>query len=142
MAMQQRLTLVTLGVEDLERSTHFYRDVFGWTPNDGGDGSIVFFQLNGIQLALYGREPLADDAHVKSEGTGFRGVTLAHNVRSEQEVDEIFADFESKGVNVVKSPEKVFWGGYSGYIADPDGHLWEIACNPFMKYDDAGNVIP
>lgn len=139
--MQQRLTLITLGVENLEAMRRFYQDTFGWTPLPSQSDEIVFFQLNGIQLALYGREALAEDSTVSPDGDGFKGFTLAHNLRSEDEVDAMFAELEQKGVQIVKPPEKVFWGGYSGYIADPEGFLWEIAYNPFMHLDEAGNVV-
>lgn len=139
--MEQRLTIVTLGVDDLSRMRAFYMEVFGWTPTEDSSDRIVFFQLNGIQLALFGRQALAEDAHVNAEGSGFRSFTLAHNLRSEKAVDRQFDVFEANGVKIVKSPAKTFWGGYSGYIADPDGNLWEIAYNPYMEYDDAGNVV-
>ena len=139
--MEQRLTIVTLGVDDLSRMRTFYTEVFGWTPIDDSSDRIVFFQLNGIQLALFGREALAEDARVDAEGSGFRSFTLAHNLRSEKAVDRQFDVFEANGVTIVKSPAKTFWGGYSGYIADPEENLWEIAYNPYMVYDDAGNVV-
>lgn len=138
--MEQRITLITLGVKNLQRSKDFYINIFGWKPLDTSNESIVFFQLNGIQLALFPQESLADDAGVPADGNGFRGFSLAHNVRSEKEVDELVASLESKGVKVLKQPEKVFWGGYSSYISDPDGNLWEIAYNPFMPLDAKGNT--
>ena len=130
--MEQRITLITLGVKNLQRSRDFYTSSFGWTPLESSTESIVFFQLNGIQLALFPQESLADDAGVPSEGTGFRGFSLAHNLGSEKEVDELVAKLEEKGVRVLKQPDKVFWGGYSSYVADPDDNLWEIAYNPFL----------
>ena len=139
--MEQRLTLITLGVKNLQRSKDFYRNVFGWTPTSASTDSVVFFQLNGIQLALFPQESLADDAGVPAEGKGFRGFALAHNVRSEQEVNELVAELEEKGATVLKRPEKVFWGGYCSYIADPDQNLWEIAYNPFLPLDEVGNVL-
>ncbi len=139
--MEQRLTLITLGVDDLARMRAFYEEVFGWTPVEDDSDHIVFFQLNGIQLALYGRRALAEDARVDPEGSGFRSFTLAHNLRSEKAVDRQFDVFEANGVNIAKPPAKTFWGGYSGYIADPEDNLWEIAYNPYMAFDDAGNVV-
>ncbi|SIT79640.1 hypothetical protein SAMN05444128_0771 [Pontibacter indicus] len=130
--MEQRITLITLGVRNLQRSREFYQQVFGWQPLESSTESIIFFQLNGIQLALFPQESLADDAGLEADGKGFKSFSLAHNVRSEQEVDELIAELESKGVKVLKQPEKVFWGGYSSYIADPDDNLWEIAYNPFL----------
>ncbi|MCX2739302.1 VOC family protein [Pontibacter anaerobius] len=130
--MEQRITLITLGVRNLQRSKDFYQQVFGWQPVETDSESIVFFQLNGILLSLFPQESLADDAGVSAEGSGFKKFSLAHNVRSEKEVDELVAELEQKGAIVVKHPEKVFWGGYSGYVADPDDNLWEIAYNPFI----------
>ena len=138
--MEQRLTLITLGVKNLQRSKEFYQNIFGWQPLESGNESIVFFQLNGIQLALFPQESLADDAGVPAEGKGFRAFSLAHNVRSEKEVDELVASLEAKGAQVLKHPEKMFWGGYSSYIADPDDNLWEIAYNPFLPMDENGNT--
>lgn len=139
--MEQRLTLITLGVEDLDKVRSFYQEAFGWEPLENSNEDIVFFQLNGIQLALFGREALADDATVPARGSGFKGFTLAHNLRSEEEVDALFSELEAKGAKIVKKPHKVFWGGYSGYIADPEDNLWEIAYNPHMTYDKFGNVV-
>jgi hypothetical protein len=139
--MQQRLTIVTLGVKDLKRSTDFYEKKFGWKRAAGSGESILFFQLNGMQLALYPSDKLAEDAGVPAEGGGFKGFTLAYNLRSEKEVDETIKFLESRGVSVVKKPQKAFWGGYSSYIADPDGYLWEVAFNPYMKLDEQGNVL-
>ena len=103
--------------------------------------NISFFQLNGILLSLYSREKLAEDAGVSHEGSGFKGFTLAHNAKTKAEVDQLFDFFKSKNIKIVKEPEEVFWGGYSGYIADPDDHLWEIAFNPFLPLDEKGNAI-
>ena len=138
--MQQRLTIVTLGVTDLKVSTEFYEKKLGWNKADSSTEQITFFQLTGIQLALFERTELAKDAMVDENGNGFKGVTLAYNARSESEVDEIIKDLETKGVKIVKKPSKVFWGGYSSYISDPDGHLWEIAFNPYLELDEKGNV--
>ena len=138
--MEQRITLITLGVKNLQRSRDFYINIFGWKPLETSNESILFFHLNGIQLALFPQESLADDAGVPADGKGFRGFSLAHNVRSEKEVDELVASLEAKGVTVLKQPEKVFWGGYSSYIADPDDNIWEIAYNPFMPLDASGNT--
>jgi uncharacterized protein len=139
--MEQRITLITLGVRNLQRSKDFYQNIFGWQPLESSNERIVFFQLNGIQLALFPQESLADDAGVEADGKGFRGFSLAYNVGSGQEVDELFASLESKGVQVLKQPGKVFWGGYSGYVADPDDNLWEIAYNPFLPLDKHGNTL-
>lgn len=138
--MEQRLTLVSLGVSDLEYSTRFYQKSFGWVKHAGSNDHITFFQLNGILFGLYPRDLLAEDAKVSPKGSGFNGFTLTHNARSKQDVDELFRLLAGRGVQVVKPPEETDWGGYSGYLADPDGHLWEIAYNPFLPLDEVGNV--
>ena len=138
--MQQRLTIITLGVSDLEGAENFYINKLGWEKSPMSTESITFIKLNGILLSLYPRESLADDAGMDSSGTGFKGFTLAYNARSEEEVDKLFSRFKSLDIKIVKNPEKVFWGGYSGYISDPDGNLWEIAYNPYLELDSDGNV--
>jgi len=137
--MEQRMSVVTLGVTDLERAQAFYEQGLGWTLG-AAEGSIRFFQLNGLVLALYPRDALAEDAQVAGDDAGFAGVTLAYCTRSEEEVDEILHRAESAGGVIRKPAQKVFWGGYSGYFSDPDGHLWEIAHNPFWSLDEAGNI--
>ncbi len=139
--MEQRLTIVGLGVNDLETSNQFYEKIFGWQKLPSSNESISFFQLNGILLSLYPREKLAEDAQVSHEGSGFKGFTLAYNTRTKEEVDSLINELETKGVTIVKEPEEVFWGGYSSYIADPDGNLWEIAFNPFLPLDENGNAV-
>ncbi|MBT8299403.1 MAG: VOC family protein [Maribacter sp.] len=138
--MEQRITIIGLGVFDLEVSNKFYKEKFGWKLLDSSNENISFFQLNGILLSLYPREKLAEDATVSPEGKGFKGFTLAYNTRNKEEVDSLFEDFLNKGVKIVKPPGEVFWGGYSGYIADPDENLWEIAFNPFLPLDGQGNT--
>lgn len=139
--MEQRLTIITLGVTDLEVSNKFYNEKFGWKKMASSNEYISFFQLNGMLLSLYPRDKLAEDATVSADGNGFKGFSLAYNTRSKGEVDSLFENLKSKGVKIVKQPEEVFWGGYSGYIADPDDHLWEIACNPFLPLDENGNTM-
>jgi catechol 2,3-dioxygenase-like lactoylglutathione lyase family enzyme len=130
--LKGKVSLITLGVTDLEKSLAFYRDGLGFkTHNYEENAGVVFFELEGSWLSLYPREKLAQDATVPAEGSGFRGITLAHNVASREEVDKVFAHAVSIGAKAVKQPQEVFWGGYSGYFADPDGHLWEVAYNPF-----------
>ncbi|MCC9137408.1 VOC family protein [Pontibacter silvestris] len=139
--MEQRLTLITLGVKNLQRSKDFYKNVFGWQPTEASTDGIIFFQLDGsIQLALFPQESLADDAGVPADGKGFRRFSLAHNVKSEQEVNELVAVLEERGATIVKRPEKVFWGGYSSYVSDPDDILWEIAYNPFLPLNEEGAI--
>ncbi|UII32445.1 VOC family protein [Fulvivirga ulvae] len=141
--MEQRLSIITLGVKELDKSEQFYTKKFGWSKTEESNESIIFMQLNGIKLALYANAALAEDANVEHQETGnasYKGFTLAFCTRSEQEVDELFEDFKKQNVKIVKEPEKVFWGGYSGYIADPDGNLWEIAFNPYLQMDEVGNI--
>ena|ERR1035437_205272 len=133
--MEQRLTFISLGVKDLNNSIDFYENKFGWKRSELSNKELIFYQLNGIHLALYSRNELAKDATVDSVGSGFKGFTISYNARSEKEVDDLIKGLRDKGVKIVKEPQKVFWGGYSSYIADPDGNLWEIAYNPYLKND-------
>jgi len=127
--MKPRISMITLGVNDLETSIKFYRDGLGF-PKIESPPEVAFFALNGSWLGLYGRESLAEDATVSSEGSGFPGFALSHNVVSESEVDQTIEQAVSAGATVVKPAQKVFWGGYSGYFKDPDSYLWEVAYNP------------
>ncbi len=127
--MDPHVSIVTLGVDDLDRSTTFYRDGLG-LPEYDWDGPITFFDPEGTWLALFDREALAEDATVPAQGSCFGGVTLAHNTRTEAEVDDVLAEAEAAGAEIVKPAAATDWGGYSGYFADPDGHLWEVAYNP------------
>lgn len=138
--MEQRLTIITLGVSDLKKSTDFYKTNFGWKKSELSNEHISFFTLNGIQLALYDRNELAEDATVDSDRNGFKGFTLAYNTKSEKEVDQLIEKLRAKGVEIIKEPQKVIWGGYSSYVSDLDGNLWEIAFNPFLKLNEDGNV--
>ncbi|OAM18407.1 glyoxalase [Eikenella corrodens] len=132
--MEQHINYITLGVADLAESRRFYREVFGWQETAGSNENIAFFQAgNALLLALFGKAALAHDAQIPEQSSGFPRFTLAHNVGSEAEVDALFAGFAAKNTNIIKAPQKVFWGGYSGYLADPDGFLWEIAFNPFLQ---------
>ncbi|WP_126173031.1 VOC family protein [Altericroceibacterium xinjiangense] len=130
--MKPKIGLVTLGVADLARSVAFYRDGLGFpAENYDPDAGVAFFRLEGAWLSLFPREELAKDAGIDPVGSGFSGITLAHNEPSKEGVDAAFAEALAAGARPVKPPEDVFWGGYSGYFADPDGHLWEVAYNPF-----------
>lgn len=139
--MEQRLTIVGLGVNDLKTASDFYEHKFGWKKTKSSNDGIAFFQMNGILLSLYPREKLAEDATVNHEGSGFKGFTLAYNTRTKEEVDTLIEALENKGVKIVKRPEEVFWGGYSSYVADMDDNLWEIAFNPFLPLDENGNAV-
>jgi catechol 2,3-dioxygenase-like lactoylglutathione lyase family enzyme len=127
--MKPRISMITLGVRDLERSVAFYRDGLG-LPRRESPPEVAFFPLNGSWLALFGRDALAADAGVDARGEGFAGFSLAHNVASETEVDAVMAQAIAAGARCVKAAEKTHWGGYAGYFADPDGYLWEVAHNP------------
>jgi uncharacterized protein len=131
--MKPKISLITLGVSDFNRSLRFYRDGLGFkAPNYKAGDDVAFFEMEGSWLSLYPREKLAEDATVSPEGSGFTGITLAHNAGSKEEVDQVFGLAISLGAKAVKQPQAVFWGGYSGYFADPDGYLWEVTYNPFM----------
>ena len=137
--MEQRVSIVTLGVADLARSRAFYERI-GWRPAANQAEGIVFFQAGGMALALYPREELAKDANVPAEGSGFRGTTLAYNARSRAEVDAVLAEAKTAGARIVKPAQDAFWGGYSGYFADLDGFLWEVAWNPFFPIAADGSI--
>ncbi len=117
----------------------FYVDKFGWTPV-AENKDIVFFNLNGILLGLFEKEDLAQDAQVESVAVSSTSFSLAHIVETEEEVDDLFASLENKGVEIVKRPQKTFFGAYGGYVADLEGNLWDIASNPYIELDDEGNV--
>lgn len=138
--MEQRISLVTLGVADLERSRTFYERL-GWRPSVQQAEGIVFFQAGGLALALYPRAELAKDAHLAAEGHGFAGITLAYNTRSRDEVDHVLADAVAAGALLLKAAEEAFWGGYSGYFADPDGFAWEVAWNPSFAIAEDGSLL-
>lgn len=138
--MNQHLHLVTLGVRDLDVSRKFYSEILGWKPSAASSEEVAFFQAGGAVLALFPRQALAEDALTSPEGSGFSGITLAYNARSELEVDEIIRDLKAKGVKIAKEPQKVFWGGYSSYFVDPDDYHWEVAYNPFFPFDENGNL--
>lgn len=143
MAFDRRISMITLGVEDIAVATAFYERL-GWKKSSASQESVSFFGLDGIVLGLFGRRALAKDAGlggVSGDKPAFSGVTIAYNVGSESEVDKALAFAESCGARIAKPAEKVFWGGYSGYFADPDGHLWEVAFNPFSPLDENGHMI-
>ena len=129
--MKPRISMITLGVNDLAKSVEFYEKGLGLPKMESPPG-VAFFPLNGSWLSLYSRAALAEDAMVSVEGGGFEGFTLAHNLSSEADVDALIAQAVAAGATLVKPAQKVFWGGYSGYFKDPDGHLWEIAHNPIF----------
>ena len=135
----QRVTLITLGVADLAESRAFYARL-GWVEHRESQPSIAFFQLNGLALGLFGRDHIAEDQGRAGAALGTGAMTLAQNFATEIEVDAAFAAALAAGATALKVPEKVFWGGYSGYWADPDGHVWEMAMNPFWPLNADGSL--
>lgn len=133
--MEQRITFITIGVKDLDHMRDWYKSIFGWTTMKDEDG-IVFFKMNGFILSLFPEDELMEDIGISGHGQGFKRFTLAINMNSEAEVNILFDELKKKNVEIVRSPEKVFWGGYRGYIADPENNYWEIAYNPFLNADD------
>jgi uncharacterized protein len=138
--LRQKIGLITLGVADLGRSLGFYEKGLGWRRSSGSTENLVLFDLGGVGLALYPRKLLAEDATVPEAGSGFSGITLSYNAKNEAEVDQVLSDVVKLGATVVKQAQKAFWGGYSGYFKDPDGHLIEVAYNPFWELDEKGGV--
>ena len=127
--MKPRISMITLGVRDLAAAVKFSEEGLGF-PRMEFPPTVAFFTLNGTGLGLYGREALAEDAAVSAEGSGFSAFSLAHNVQSAAAVDQVMTQAITAGATLVKKPQKVLWGGYSGYFKDPDGHLWEVVHNP------------
>ena len=137
-AVEQRLSLVTLGVRDLARARAFY-EALGWTTGAGPEDDVVFFRAGGTILALWGRDQLAEDSGVEDAG-GWGGVTLAHNVRSPDDVDAVLDAAKAAGATLARPGAQTFWGGYSGVFVDPDGHPWEVAHNPHWTLAADGSV--
>jgi uncharacterized protein len=136
--MQQRISVVTLGVDDLARARTFY-ETLGWKTGAGPDDDVVFFQAGCLVVSLWSRASLAEDSAVEDSG-GWGGITLAHNVRSPAEVDAVLAEAEAAGATIGRPGAETFWGGYSGVFLDPDGHPWEVAHNPHWTVLDDGAV--
>jgi uncharacterized protein len=136
--MEQRLSLVTLGVSDLARSRAFY-EALGWKTGAAAEDDVVFFQAGGMILALWGRDQLAEDSGVEDSG-GWGGITLAYNCRSPEEVDAVIEEARAAGAKIPRAGAATFWGGYSGMFVDPDGHPWEVAQNPHWRIEPDGSV--
>jgi uncharacterized protein len=136
--MEQRLSLITLGVTDLARARSFY-EALGWTTGAGLEDDVVFFEAGGMIVALWDRAKLAEDSRVTDAG-GWGGVTLAYNVRSPEEVDAVIAEARGAGATIGREPAETFWGGYSGVFIDPEGHPWEVAHNPRWTVAEDGSV--
>jgi predicted lactoylglutathione lyase len=137
--MEPRINIVTLGVADVGRARAFYERL-GWQASGASSAPIAFFQLGALVLGLYGRAALAEDARLTGQGIGFGGITLAYNGRTREEVDQVLAEAVAAGATLLKPPEDVFWGGYSGYFGDPDGHVWEVAWNPHFTMGEDGTL--
>jgi catechol 2,3-dioxygenase-like lactoylglutathione lyase family enzyme len=137
--MKQTISFITLGVADLARSRAFYKDL-GWQESAASQEAIAFFRAGSVAFALFQREALAEDAAVSSAGSGFSGFTLAHNMPSEGAVIATLEEAVAAGAKLVRTADKVFWGGFRGYFADPDGFLWEVCFNPFVELDAEGSV--
>jgi catechol 2,3-dioxygenase-like lactoylglutathione lyase family enzyme len=139
--MNARITVVTLGVADLGRSRQFYCEGLGWRASSASNDHIVFIDAGGVVLGLYPKSLLAEDAKLDPAGSGFGGVTLAQNVGSKAEADAALEAARKAGAKILKPAEDTFWGGYSGYFADPDGYPWEVAFNPHWPLDAGGQVV-
>ena len=137
--MEQRISLITLGVADLARSCAFYEGL-GWTRSFEAAEGIPFFQVGGLAFSLYPRDHMARDIDVSAEGSGFSGFVLSHNTRAQEEVDAVLEEAEQAGASIVRGAADQFWGGYAGCFADPDGHLWEVAWNPHFEMADDGSI--
>jgi predicted lactoylglutathione lyase len=133
------INVLTLGVSDMKRARKFY-EALGWKASKSSNADFTVFKSQGSLLALFGREALAKDAHVKSKGSGFRGVAAASNVRRKADVAKLLAKAKKAGAKIVKPAADVFWGGHSGYFQDPDGHLWEVCWNPQWPLDERGLI--
>jgi hypothetical protein len=140
LTFEPRVSLITLGVDDLARARAFYETGLGWKASSASQGDVVFFQAGALAIALFPRHSLAEDAGVPTGGSGFRGITLAHNVCDPADVDRLLAIAEAAGATVTKPARDAFWGGRTGYFADPDGHLWEIAWNPHFALATDGTL--
>ena len=136
--MEQRVSLITLGVADVNRAADFYRTL-GWQPVQDDNDDVFFFQAGGLVFALWGRDQLAEDSGVSDNG-GWGGVTIAHNVRSPAEVDAVIEEARTAGAVIGREPGTTFWGGYTGIFIDPDGHPWEVAHNPGWTIGDDGSI--
>jgi len=137
--MRQKFNLITFGVDDFAKSVAFYEGL-GWRKSSASMDELALFPLGGIVLALHPRKALAEDATVNAAGSGFSGITISFNAKSEHEVDEIMQQVEKLGAKIIKPAQKAYWGGYSGYFKDLDGHLLEVAYNPFWALDEDDNL--
>ncbi|MDR3566851.1 MAG: VOC family protein [Syntrophobacteraceae bacterium] len=138
--MRQKINVIGPGVNDIERAALFYEKGLGWKRSSLSQGDWIVFALGGVALALYPRKLLADDATLKDEPTGFPGITFTYNAKSEKEVDAVLEEVNKRGATIIKPAQKVFWGGYSGYFKDLDGHIFEVAYGPMFEFDEDDNL--
>jgi uncharacterized glyoxalase superfamily protein PhnB len=139
--MEPRVSLITLGVRDFERAVRFYRDGLGWPTSAASGEDVAFFRTGGVVFTLYRRQMLVDDMGIEDTGSGFSGITLAHNVASKELVEQVLSEAEAAGATLLKPGEDTFWGGCVGYFQDPEGFVWEVAWNPGFPLADDGSVI-
>ena len=139
--MRQKINLITLGVDNFKKSVSFYEKGLGWKRSAKSMDDLALFPLGGITLALYPRQELADDVTLEYQPTKFSGLTLSYNAKSEKEVEDVLKEVERLGASIIKPAQKVFWGGYSGYFKDLDGHVIEVAYNPFWELDEKDNLM-
>ena len=140
--MEPRISLITLGVQNLRKARKFYVEGLGWKPSSASQEAIIFIQMGGMALSLFQHDALAEDAGVAPvPSSGFRGVTLAYNARTKGEVDTVMAQAAKAGGRKMRPAAETSWGGYAGYFADPDGHLWEVAWNPHFALGPKGELI-
>lgn len=141
--MEERISIITLGVKDLDRSFRFYNKGLGFSTTSKVDDGIIFFRTSGTRLALYPLEKLAEDVspNLSGDGSSFPGITLAHNTHTKEEVDQVLKKAEEAGGRIVKPAQDVFWGGYSGYFTDPDGYYWEVAWAASWEFNEDGSLV-
>ena len=138
--MRQKINVICLGVNDIEKAVHFYEKGLGWKRSVLSQGDWIIFPLGGAALALYPRNLLAEDTTLQDEPTGFSGITFTYNAKSEKEVDAVLEEVKKLGATMIKPAQKVFWGGYSGYFKDLDGHIFEVAYGPMFEFDENDNL--
>ena len=138
--MRQKLTLITLGVDDFDKAVSFYEEGLAWKKSPASVESMAIFPLGGIVLALHPKSELAEDANAQNNGSGFPGITLSYNAKSEEEVNTVLAKVAMLGARIIKQAQKVYWGGYSGYFEAPGGHYIEVAFNPYWEFDENDNL--
>ena len=138
--MEQRISMIALGVNDLQKARQFYETGLGWKASKSGGDQIIFFQIGGMILGLHPRHQLAGDANLSGTGLGFGGITIAYNARDKNEVEQVLNQAQKAGATILKPAQNVFWGGYSGYFADLDGHPWEVVWNPKWKLGEDGRL--